>query len=73
MKVIIYPNDGGGVALVFPTPEFSDQIEAVAAKDVPAGKPWRIVDTDDLPDRATRNLWRWTASGPLGVDDLPTG
>lgn len=70
MQVIIYPNDfGGGVAVVYPAPEFADQIEAIAQKDVPQGKPWRIVSADDLPPAEVRNRWRWTDSGPLAVAD----
>jgi hypothetical protein len=67
MAVIVYQNDEGGVSIVYPTPEFADQIEAVAAKDVPEGMPWRVMDAADLPDRSTRNRWRWSASGPLSI------
>jgi hypothetical protein len=67
MQVIIFPNDSGGVAVIYPAPEFADQIEAIAAKDVPAGKPWRIVDADDLPPSESRNSWQWTSTGPLTV------
>lgn len=67
MQVIIFPNDNGGVAVVYPAPEFADQIEAVAAKDVPNGKPWRIIDAAELPTAEARNRWLWTESGPLGV------
>lgn len=71
MKRIIYPTGAGGVAVVIPAPEFEDQIEAVAAKDVPAGKPWRIIDASELPPRDVRDQWRWTDSGPLSVDPPP--
>jgi hypothetical protein len=67
MQVIIFQNDDNKVAVVIPAPEFADQIEAVAQKDVPAGKPWRIVDNSELPSRDVRDLWRWTNSGPLLV------
>lgn len=67
MQIIIFPNDNGGVSVVYPTPEFADQINAVAAKDVPNGKPWRIIDETALPDRETRDRWTWTDAGPLGV------
>ena len=43
-KVIIYPTDEGGVAIVIPTVECGLTIEEIAAKDVPAGKPFKIVD-----------------------------
>jgi hypothetical protein len=33
-------------------------IEAIAQKDVPAGKPYKIIDAADLPtDRTNRNAW----------------
>jgi hypothetical protein len=67
MQVIIFPQDNGGVSVVIPAPEFADQIEAVAAKDVPESQPWRIVDATTLPDRDSRDRWLWTADGPLDV------
>jgi hypothetical protein len=67
MQVIIFPQDDNKVSVVVPAPEFADQIEAVAQKDVPEGKSWRIVDDSELPSRDTRNRWRWTESGPLDV------
>lgn len=67
MQIIIFPNDNGGVSVIYPTPEFSDQINAVAAKDVPNGKPWRIINESELPARETRDRWTWTEAGPLGV------
>lgn len=67
MQVIIFPNENGGVAVMYPALEYADQIETIAVKDVPAGKPWRIVDESELPDRNTRDRWEWTASGPLTV------
>jgi hypothetical protein len=67
MQVIIFPQDDNKVSVVIPAPEFADQIEAVAAKDVPADKPWRIVDDSELPSRDSRDRWLWTESGPLDV------
>lgn len=33
----------------------------VAAKDVPAGKPYKIIDAADVPtDRTFRNAWEYT-------------
>jgi hypothetical protein len=57
---IIYPTDDGGVAVIIPAPEALAQygIEAIALKDVPAGKPFKIVDVADIPsDRSERNAW----------------
>lgn len=73
MQVIIFPNDNGGVAVIIPAPEFADQIEAVANKDVPVGKPWRIVDDSTLPSRESRDRWLWTDQGPIGLAPEPEG
>ena len=59
---IIFPNDDGGVAVIIPAPECGLTIEEIAAKDVPAGKPYKIVDVADIPsDRTFRNAWEYTA------------
>ena len=51
---IIYQNNDGGVSILIPTGELA--IEEVAKKDVPAGVPYKIVDTDTVPsDRTFRN------------------
>ena len=50
MKVILYIQDSGIPAVIFPAPEFADFIEAVAFKDVPEGKPFRIMEESDLPE-----------------------
>jgi hypothetical protein len=71
MQVIIFPNENGGVAVIIPAPEFADQIEAVAVKDVPTGKPFRIVDDSELPSRDSRDRWLWTENGPLDVAPEP--
>lgn len=58
---IIYPNDEGGVSIIVPAPECGLTIEEIAAKDVPAGKPYKIVDVSDIPsDRTFRNAWEYT-------------
>ena len=62
-KRIIYPTDDGGVAIVIPAPEALEAmtIEEIAAKDVPAGKPFKIIDTADVPtDRTFRNAWEFS-------------
>jgi len=61
-KRIIYPNDNGGVSIIIPTVEYLDEhtIEELAAKDVPQGKPFQIVDVADIPtDRTFRNAWEF--------------
>lgn len=58
---IIYPTDEGGVAIVIPAPECELTIEEIAAKDVPAGKPYKIVNVSDIPsDRTFRDAWEYT-------------
>lgn len=57
---IIYPTDDGGVAIIIPAPESGLTIEEIAAKDVPEGKPYKIVDVADIPtDRTFRNAWEY--------------
>ena len=59
---IIYPNDNGGVAIIIPAPDCGLTIEELTAKDVPAGKEYKIVDVEDIPtDRTFRNAWEYTA------------
>ncbi len=59
-KRIIYPNDEGGVAIVIPAPDCGLTIEQIAAKDVPAGKPYKIVDVSEVPsDRTFRAAWEY--------------
>jgi hypothetical protein len=50
-QVIIYNQDNGIPAVVMPTQEALDAhgIMAIAIKDVPAGKKFKIIDAADLP------------------------
>jgi hypothetical protein len=57
---IIYKTDEGGVAAIIPTQKALEQygIQAIAIKDVPAGKKFKIVDAADIPsDRSDRDAW----------------
>lgn len=57
---IIYPTEDGGVAVIVPVFECGLTIEEIAAKDVPSGKPFKIVDVSDIPaDRTFRNAWEY--------------
>ena len=59
-KRIIYPTDDGGVAVIVPAPNSGLTIEQIAAKDVPAGKEYQIVDVIDIPgDRTFRDAWEY--------------
>ena len=56
MTRIIFQNESGGVSVIIPTGELP--IEEVAAKDVPEGVAYEIVDDDAIPsDRFFRNAW----------------
>ena len=62
---ILFPNESNGIAVIIPTGELP--VEDVAQKDVPAGIPYLIVTTDDVPsDRTFRNAWEADFSNPDG-------
>ena len=55
---IIYTTDEGTVSVLIPTDECGLSIEEIAAKDVPEGKEYKIVDVSELSsDRTFRNAW----------------
>lgn len=57
-KRIVYQTDDGGVAIIIPSPDCGMTAEQIALKDVPFGKPFKIVDAADIPvDRSDRNAW----------------
>ena len=69
-QLIIYTNDNGGMVILTPTPEALEQhtIMEVAIKDVPAHKPFKIVDASDIPsDRSARDAWT------VAYEDLTDG
>jgi hypothetical protein len=60
-KRIIYPTEQG-VAIIVPAPDYllTHTIEECAAKDVPEGKSFQIVDVSEIPsDRTFRNAWEY--------------
>ena len=60
MNRIIYKTDEGGTAVIVPSDNALAEhtIQEIAEKDVPAGKPYKIVSVDDIPsDRTFRNAW----------------
>jgi len=64
---IIYPNPEGGICLVFSSGELP--IEEVAAKDVPAGVPYKIVEDDELPqDHTFFNAWEYKDAAVVNMD-----
>jgi len=55
---IIYPNDEGWLSVISPAAECGLSVEEIARKDVPAGKPYHIINEDQLPqDRTFFNAW----------------
>lgn len=67
-QVIIYPNDEGALSVVFPAAECGLPIEEIAKKDVPTGKPYRIIDSAILPqDNMFFNAWEADFSNSDGV------
>lgn len=57
---IVYPNDEGGIAVIHPTAEAlaTMTIQVIARKDVPTGRPYKIVKDEDIPsDRTFRDAW----------------
>jgi hypothetical protein len=58
MNIIIYIQDNGIPAVITPSPSALAQygIGAIALKDVPAGKPFKIIDASELPD-APQEAW----------------
>jgi len=57
-KRIIYQDDNG-VCVIVPA-DCGLTIEEIAAKDVPAGVAFSIVDVADIPtDRTFRGAWSW--------------
>lgn len=60
MHRIIYKTDENKVAVIIPTPEALVKygIKAIAKKDVPFGRPYKIVDALEIPvDRTERDFW----------------
>jgi len=56
-KCIIYQNVEGGVSVIIPATD-TLTIEQIAAKDVPTGRPYKIVDVSEIPsDRSERDAW----------------
>ena len=46
--IVIFPTDEGNVAFLYPA-ECGLTIEEIAQKDVPAGKPYKIIPDEEGP------------------------
>jgi len=58
-QLIIYNQDNGIPAVVMPTQEClqTHSILDIAIKDVPAGKPFKIINASDLPQDIPQEAW----------------
>ena len=61
-KRILWQTEEGGVAVIIPTDNCGLTVEEIAKKDVPSGRPYKIVDVSEVPsDRTFRNAWDYQA------------
>ncbi len=70
MQVIVYRQDSGVAAVIYPLPAAVEAhgIHAIAQKDVPAWRRYKVIDSADLPaDRTQRSNWT------VDDDDLTDG
>lgn len=68
MSRIIY-QDGESLCVIIPA-DCGLTIEEIAAKDVPAGVKYKIVDTVEIPsDRTNRNAWEYDFTDYDGVGE----
>lgn len=55
---IIYKNESGGISVIIPSPDCGLTVEQIARKDVPVGKPYKIVNVSEIPsERTDRDAW----------------
>lgn len=59
---VIFPTPDGVVVLI----PVALPISEVARKDVPAGVPYRIIDSSELPPRDQREAWAFDFTSPDG-------
>ena len=63
-KRIAYTTETGGVGVIVPAPDSGLTLAEVAAKDVPQGVEFSIIEASDLPtDRTFRAAWEKTGTG----------
>jgi len=72
-RLVIYPNEDGGISVLHPAPNTGLTVEQIAVKDVLSGKPFKFITADDLPidddgnyDRSFRAAWEADFSQPDG-------
>jgi hypothetical protein len=65
-KTIVYQKEGLSVALLYPALGCGLSLNEIARKDVPAGKPYLLVDTSELPDYTFFDAFEADFSSPDG-------
>lgn len=72
-KLVIFPNDDGGISVLHPVLDCGLSVEEIAVKGVPSGTPFKYITADDLPtdddgnyDRSFRSAWEADFSQPDG-------
>ena len=74
MKRIIFKNTDNSIGVIIPSQEVMSKytLVQIANKDVPAGLPYKIVNTSDVPsDRTFRDAWEWDDTvEPDGVGSI---
>lgn len=59
-KTIIFRTFDGGVAILSASPNWEGTIEELAARDVPTGCQYKIIDALEIPsDRTFRSAWEY--------------
>lgn len=66
---IVFSNGNGGICVLTPNLSCGLTVEEIAKKDIPAGVPYKIITTDDLPDMATCEAWTADFSDPDGYGE----
>jgi len=58
---IIYTTPENTVSVVVPSPKYTGTMDELAAKTVPEGQPYKIVEDSEVPsDRTFRDAWEWS-------------
>jgi len=72
-RLVIYPNEDGGISVLHPVLNCGLTVEQIAVKDVPSGNPFKFITTDQFPvdddgnyDRTFRSAWEADFSQPDG-------
>jgi hypothetical protein len=65
-NVVIYPNEVGGIVVMYGAPQCGLTLEEIAKKDVPVGKPFRIVSANEIPGETFFEAFEADFSSPDG-------